>query len=244
MSSEQLASSDFKICLGHQNSTEGSERKCIMHHTQMTFCPLQSGGATEDQLQGLLNVDQDHTLGEGCLMSKLQDTELLNNEYSQTNNYITVLFTGRSRMIRLKQNKEILTNLAPQNQAPILKSETLSPIIKSQVEEIINRYLAPPRDGTYRCASCRNCSSCAPLSNLTRKQKLTLVRSRQNTEIYRNVAIVQDPSRPNKLRIIAKLPVNKTDLQSKNYGGVVHEFDTKMFKLGGGRQNKPAKRIG
>ena len=63
------------------------------------------------------------------------------------------------------------------------------------------------------------------------KPKISLIRTRQNTEIYKNVQIVQDPSSPAKLRIIAKLPVDRNDRQSKNYTGVVHEFDLKMSKL-------------
>ena len=161
-------------------------------------------------------------------MSRFHDTQPLHDEYTQIDQFITILFTGRSKLIRQKQNQEIIKDLTSENQAPPLRSECLDPIVKQQVEQIINSYLAPPRDGTYRCASCRACSSCTPLSNLTRKQKLNLIRTRQNTEIYKNVAVVQDPSSPNKLRIIAKLPIDKNDMQSKNYGGVVHEFDTKM----------------
>ena len=80
----------------------------------MTYCPLQ-GDATEKQLGGLLHPDNDHTLGINCLMSRLQDTKPSYNEYNQINQFISVLFTGKSKMIRRKQNKEIINDLNSEN---------------------------------------------------------------------------------------------------------------------------------
>ena len=50
-------------------------------------------------------------------------------------------------MTRRKQNKEIDDDLKSEDIAPPLKSECLNPIIKQQVEGIINSYLAPPVTG-------------------------------------------------------------------------------------------------
>ena len=172
--SSVVAERDYKICLGHPESKITTARRCTVPHDRMTYCPLQ-GSATEEQLGGLMHQDNDHTLGASCLISSLQDIQPSYHEYKKIDQFINVLFVGKSKMTRRKQNKEIDDDLKSEDIAPPLKSECLDPIIKQQVEGIINSYLAPPRDGTYRCASCRACSSCTPLSNLTRKQKLSLI---------------------------------------------------------------------
>ena len=237
LTSNQVADQDFKICLGQSTTKVSKERMCKISHDDQTYCPLQKD-ATEDQLRGLM-IHNDHSLGTSCLITNLQ-------EIQPPNKFINILFTGQSKINRKRQNREIESDFKEENIAP--KTHSLDPIIKMQVENIINNYLAPARDGTFRCASCRNCTSCAPICNLTRKQKLNLIRARQNSDIYKNVQIVQDPSDQGKLRIITKLPVNKDDNQSKNYAEVVYEFDQKMSKLGGedklnlqGEMNKSTK---
>ena len=145
--SDQIAEKDFKICLGNSTSKVSKTRVCKISHDYQTYCPLQKD-ATEDQLRGLMHHN-DHSLGSSCLITNLQ-------EIQPPNQFINILFTGQSKINRRRQNREIESDFKAENIAP--KAHSLDPMIKSQVESIINNYLAPARDGTFRCASCRNCT--------------------------------------------------------------------------------------
>ena len=182
-----------------------------MKHEDFTYCPLQKM-LTHEQIQNLLTPGHNHTLGDNCLMS-----QIINTDENLRLDTIAILFNSYSKAnaLRKRQNEKLEQDKELSNK----QITTISSIIES--------FLAPQQDGTYRCSQCKNCTNCAPIHEMTRKSRLDLIKSRENYEIQSNVSIIRDPQQEGKLRILAKLPVLEEEgnkQSNDNLKSIVAEF--------------------
>ena len=99
-----------------------------------------------------------------------------------------------------------------------------------QIKTIIDSVLMPQRVNDHRCATCKVCLECSPIENLTRKQKLDILLKRESPTIMSNTQVVNDPTKPGFLKIIARLP-STGEGGLKDRASVIKEFDKKMLKL-------------
>ena len=130
----------------------------------------------------------------------------------------TILF-NKQQNVRKKQNQKIK------------EDEGLSAIKPGhQIKSVIDSVLMPQRVHDHRCPTCKVCTECAPIENLTRKQKLDILLKRESPIITSNTQIVNDPTKLGFLKIVTRLPVTEHG-GLKDRTSVIREFDKKMLKL-------------
>merc|ERR1712237_69870 len=99
-----------------------------------------------------------------------------------------------------------------------------------QIKAVIDSILMPQRANDHRCPTCKVCAQCAPIENLTRKQKLDILLKRESPMVTTNTQIVNDPTKPGFLKIVPRLP-SAGQGGLKDRASVIREFDKKMLRL-------------
>ena len=206
---------DVKICIGNKDGQ--GRRSCITPHDSKIFCPLQ------DQLdmqvcKQLLHGINTHHLGNNCLVSQL----MVRNKHAGAR-----LDCQRVLINRLSKSK-----MQTSRDTNKLQKEGLNKEQKNCVEDILEEFLSPKVQGSFRCPTCSKCIACAPVSGLSKNQRLAVAKLRENQPMWNSVNIIHDPERPGFLRLVCRLPTEPDLMASRtNLTETLKSLDNKMAQL-------------